>query len=87
MLRFSLFHAPIAGVYIYSPWTAPASVQFRVGCHIGVDYPYPIVDHAIAGALCCERLRSVMVMIHQASGFLYSSAVQSGPSKQAPNVA
>mmetsp|Transcript_30200 Transcript_30200/g.48037 ORF Transcript_30200/g.48037 Transcript_30200/m.48037 type:complete len:548 (+) Transcript_30200:499-2142(+) len=33
--------------YIYEPWTAPLSVQKEAGCVIGVDYPKPIVDHAL----------------------------------------
>ncbi len=34
--------------YIHAPWKMPAEVQRRVGCLIGVDYPAPIVDHALA---------------------------------------
>ncbi|MEW5299813.1 MAG: hypothetical protein WDW38_010854 [Sanguina aurantia] len=34
--------------YIYEPWTAPLEVQRKAKCIIGVDYPHPIVDHAIA---------------------------------------
>lgn len=30
------------------PWTAPLEVQRKAKCIIGVDYPHPIVDHAIA---------------------------------------
>ena len=47
---------------------APAEVQEAAGCRIGVDYPSPIVDHTITGALCCEKLRSVMNMFHGSSG-------------------
>ena len=31
--------------FIYEPWRAPESVQREAGCVIGVDYPWPIVDH------------------------------------------
>ena len=34
--------------YIYEPWRAPAALQKSCGCVIGVDYPAPIVDHAVA---------------------------------------
>ena len=53
--------------YIYCPWMAPIDVQIAAGCRIGIDYPNPIVDHATAGFLCCEKLRSVMDMVHQGS--------------------
>lgn len=41
-----LAHVPTA--YIHAPWTMPADVQATSGCHIGRDYPAPIVDHAAA---------------------------------------
>lgn len=34
--------------YIYEPWTAPLAVQKECCCIVGVDYPFPIVDHATA---------------------------------------
>lgn len=51
--------------YIYCPWMAPIEIQRAAGCHVGTDYPNPIIDHATAGFLCCEKLRSVMDMVHQ----------------------
>ena len=33
--------------YIYEPWNAPAAVQQKAGCVVGVDYPKPMVDHAV----------------------------------------
>ena len=54
-----------ADEYIYSPWLAPVSVQEEAGCRVGVDYPAPIIDHRTAGVLCCEKLRSIMSMLHQ----------------------
>ena len=33
--------------YIYEPWKAPIAVQKQAKCIIGVDYPAPIVDHAV----------------------------------------
>ena len=38
--------------YIYEPWTAPLEVQKKAGCVVGVDYPKPMVDHAIASKQC-----------------------------------
>lgn len=58
--------------YIYCPWMAPIDVQIAAGCRIGIDYPNPIVDHATAGFLCCEKLRSVMDMVHQGNSSLKS---------------
>ena len=46
---------------------APPEIQRAAGCRIGIDYPNPIIDHATAGFLCCEKLRSVMDMVHQGS--------------------
>jgi len=34
--------------FIHAPWTMPRSDQVRAGCHIGAEYPAPIVDHAAA---------------------------------------
>jgi deoxyribodipyrimidine photo-lyase len=34
--------------YIHEPWKMPEEVQLASGCIIGVDYPPPIVDHAVA---------------------------------------
>lgn len=45
-------HLPeLAGVpdaYLAEPWTMPPELQREVGCVIGVDYPAPVVDHAMA---------------------------------------
>jgi deoxyribodipyrimidine photo-lyase len=34
--------------YIHSPWKMPADAQNQCGCRIGINYPFPIVDHAQA---------------------------------------
>lgn len=34
--------------YIHQPWLAPVELQNALSTKIGVDYPKPIVDHAIA---------------------------------------
>ena len=43
---------------------APIEVQRSAGCLIGVDYPNPIIDHSTAGFLCCEKLRTLMGLVH-----------------------
>ena len=40
---------------------------------MGMDYPNPIIDHATAGFLCCEKLRSVMDMVRQGPSKVTSS--------------
>jgi deoxyribodipyrimidine photo-lyase len=34
--------------YIHTPWEMPTSLQAKLGCVIGKNYPAPIVDHAMA---------------------------------------
>jgi deoxyribodipyrimidine photo-lyase len=43
--------------YLAAPWTMPAEVQERSRCHIGQDYPAPIVDHAQARRDALDRYR------------------------------
>mmetsp|Transcript_11929 Transcript_11929/g.25548 ORF Transcript_11929/g.25548 Transcript_11929/m.25548 type:complete len:140 (+) Transcript_11929:642-1061(+) len=40
--------AKLPDKYIYEPWKAPMDVQRAAGCIVGKDYPWPIVDHAVA---------------------------------------
>ncbi len=40
--------AAVPNTFIHTPWKMPAELQHRLGCHIGQDYPAPIVDHAEA---------------------------------------
>ncbi|PNH10276.1 (6-4)DNA photolyase [Tetrabaena socialis] len=42
--------------YIYEPWTAPLEVQRRAGCVVGVDYPRPILDHAVVSKRNTARM-------------------------------
>ncbi len=35
---------------IHDPWLLSAAEQAQAGCRIGIDYPVPIVDHAVARA-------------------------------------
>merc|ERR1711871_267134 len=44
--------------YIYEPWKAPADVQRRAGCVVGVDYPRPIVDHTDVSKRNMARMKA-----------------------------
>jgi len=44
--------------YVYEPWTAPADVQKKAGCVVGVDYPAPIVDHATIHKTNIQRMKA-----------------------------
>ena len=39
--------AYLPGKYIYEPWKAPISILKTAGVKLGVNYPRPIVDHAV----------------------------------------
>ena len=43
--------------WIYEPWKAPKKVQEEAGCIIGVDYPAPIVDHAVVHKVNIQRIK------------------------------
>ncbi len=34
--------------FIHEPWKMSAEIQVQAGCRIGVDYPFPIIDHSQA---------------------------------------
>jgi len=38
----------VTGKFIHEPWKMSSEMQKKTGCVLGVDYPAPIVDHAIA---------------------------------------
>ncbi len=40
---------------IHAPWQVPPLRQREAGCEIGVDYPTPVVDHAVARARTLAR--------------------------------
>jgi len=49
----------LAGVplpYLAQPWTMPAPVQALARCHIGHDYPAPVVDDKVAVKAAKDRL-------------------------------
>lgn len=41
-----LEHVPVD--FIHAPWKMTAALQKQTGCEIGVNYPAPLVDHALA---------------------------------------
>jgi len=43
--------------YIHEPWLASESVQLAANCIIGIDYPLPIVNHAMASKINLERMK------------------------------
>jgi deoxyribodipyrimidine photo-lyase len=43
-------------VHLHEPWTLPASAAQRLGFRLGLDYPQPIVDPAVAARAARERL-------------------------------
>lgn len=53
--------------YIYCPWTAPPEVQKASGCVLGVDYPFPVVDHTTVSTVCGEKLKYLMTCLQKAS--------------------
>lgn len=44
---------------LHAPWTAPPLEQRLAGCQIGVDYPRPIVDHAVARDKTLTRFKAI----------------------------
>ena len=40
--------------YLHKPWEAPKAVLLEAGIELGVDYPFPIVDHQEARARALE---------------------------------
>jgi cryptochrome len=44
--------------FIFEPWKAPLDIQKKCKCIIGVDYPFPIVDHDVAKEKCLTKMKS-----------------------------
>jgi len=49
--------AAVPDRWIHEPWTMPAAEQDLAGCRIGVDYPEPIVDHALRRVEAIKRYK------------------------------
>ena len=43
--------------WIYEPWKAPIADQKQANCRIGVDYPKPMVDHAVVNKENIQKLK------------------------------
>jgi cryptochrome len=70
--------------YIYEPWKAPLDVQRKAGVIIGVDYPQPIVDHAVVSKQNMTKLSDAYAA-HKgqaASGTGVTKAAGSKPSQK-----
>ena len=51
--------AHIPNEYLPEPHRMPLDVQSRVGCIVGRDYPFPIVEHRIAYKLAQEKIFAI----------------------------
>jgi deoxyribodipyrimidine photo-lyase len=49
--------AAVPDEFIHTPWHMPVSLQQKIGCVIGKNYPAPIVDHASARQRVLEAYR------------------------------
>ena len=45
--------------YLFEPWKAPKAVQEKANCVVGVDYPFPIVEHNKASKECYNLMMEV----------------------------
>ena len=54
--------------YIYEPWLAPLDVQRAAGCVIGIDYPAPVVDHAVASKANIAKMTAKNNAANRAAG-------------------
>lgn len=66
--------------YIYEPWTAPLEVQRSCGCIVGVDYPFPVVEHTAASKRNMERMKAAYARNRPAEG----PEAANGSAKPAP---
>ncbi|MFO1148791.1 MAG: deoxyribodipyrimidine photo-lyase [Alsobacter sp.] len=57
--RFVPELARLPAEWIHRPWEAPAAVLSSAGLRLGVDYPRPIVDHALARNRALGAVESV----------------------------
>ncbi len=48
----------VPDAFIHAPWQMPLALQDEIGCRIGVDYPAPIVDHAMARVRALSAYRA-----------------------------
>lgn len=48
--------------WIYEPWKAPIADQKQAHCRIGVDYPKPMVDHAVVSKENIQKLKEAYTL-------------------------
>eukprot|EP00937_MAST-01D_sp_MAST-1D-sp2_P001644 g1644.t1 len=68
--------------YIYEPWRMPPQVQQACGCVVGVDYPTPIVDHAVISKRNMARMKAAYD-VHKANSAKAKSAAKTAAKKRA----
>ena len=54
--------------HIYEPWTCPLTAQKHAGCVIGVDYPKPIVNHAVIHKVNMDKMKTAYAANKSAGG-------------------
>ena len=47
--------ADVPTKFVHAPWTMDVQTQRAAGCFIGLNYPAPVVDHAVARRRALER--------------------------------
>ncbi|MGH8628508.1 MAG: FAD-binding domain-containing protein [Gammaproteobacteria bacterium] len=45
--------------FIHAPWLAPKERLSQAGMRLGEDYPYPIIDHAMARKRALEAFARI----------------------------
>lgn len=49
----------LSSPYIHAPWQAPKAMLEKEGIQLGIDYPFPIIDHKIARIRALEAFKSL----------------------------
>jgi len=50
--------AAVPGEWIHEPWRLPGSLQRRYAATLGVDYPWPVVDHEQSAREAREKIKA-----------------------------
>jgi deoxyribodipyrimidine photo-lyase len=45
--------------WIHQPWTAPAEALRAAGVRLGIEYPHPLLDHAVARGRALKALATL----------------------------
>ncbi|HEY3330133.1 MAG TPA: deoxyribodipyrimidine photo-lyase [Capsulimonadaceae bacterium] len=57
--------AKVPDKYVHKPWLLSPTEQAYVGCRIGIDYPAPIVDHAVQRTAALALYKRAASISHQ----------------------